>query len=472
VATSVFIPLPHAYWRDAVATISLLPTLGNQIGDVIATQDTLIAYIWNGTAWQALTSGGGSGTVTSVGLALPLSVFTVSGSPVTTSGTLTGSFNTQADNTVFAGPSSGPAAVPTFRALVSSDIPALSYVSSVTASTPLASSGGLTPNITIQQSSGSQSGFLSSTDWTTFNSKQPAGSYITALTGDVTAAGPGSAAATLATVNANVGSFGSSTSIPSVTVNAKGLVTAASGNVVIAPAGTLSGNTLNATVVNSSLTSVGTITTGVWNGTSTSGSTFLTSGTAYTTPAGITTRTQFKFTLIGGGAGGTSGNVASQHSSGGGAGAGLILFIAGLSPSTGYTIAIGASGTGGASGAVGGAGGATTLTVSPTTYTAGGGSGAAVISSAGGVGGTATNGTINITGGQGGATMTVQSSAGLHGANAPFGFGFGGPGLSGSTSGNGNPAVGYGAGGGGSSSNGGPTGGAGAPGCILVEWQN
>ena len=44
-------------------------------------------------------------------------------------------------------------------------------VTSVTASTPLFSSGGNTPNITIQQASGSQSGFLSSTDWTTFNSK-------------------------------------------------------------------------------------------------------------------------------------------------------------------------------------------------------------------------------------------------------------------------------------------------------------
>lgn len=90
---------------------------------------------------------------------------------------------------------------------------------------------------------------------------------ITSLTGDVTATGPGAAAATLATVNANVGSFGSSTSIPSFTVNAKGLVTAASSNVVIAPAGTLTGTTLASNVVSSSLTSVGTIATGVWNGT-------------------------------------------------------------------------------------------------------------------------------------------------------------------------------------------------------------
>jgi len=41
-------------------------------------------------------------------------------------------------------------------------------------------------------------GCLSAADWTTFNGKQAAGSYITALTGDVTASGPGSVAATIA----------------------------------------------------------------------------------------------------------------------------------------------------------------------------------------------------------------------------------------------------------------------------------
>ena len=50
----------------------------------------------------------------------------------------------------------------------------ISGVSAVTASSPLASSGGATPNITIQQASGSQGGYLSSGDWTTFNSKEPA----------------------------------------------------------------------------------------------------------------------------------------------------------------------------------------------------------------------------------------------------------------------------------------------------------
>lgn len=40
-------------------------------------------------------------------------------------------------------------------------------------------------------------GYLSSTDWNTFNGKQAAGNYITALSSDVVASGPGSAAATI-----------------------------------------------------------------------------------------------------------------------------------------------------------------------------------------------------------------------------------------------------------------------------------
>jgi hypothetical protein len=69
-------------------------------------------------------------------------------------------------------------------------------------------------------------GYLSSADWNTF-SAGGGGGGITALTGDGTATGPGSAALTLATVNSNVGSFGSTSSVATFTVNAKGLTTAA-----------------------------------------------------------------------------------------------------------------------------------------------------------------------------------------------------------------------------------------------------
>lgn len=67
---------------------------------------------------------------------------------MTSSGTLTGAFVAQAVNTIFAGPSSGGAATPTFRALTAADIPAvtkLTYVEvSATASTPPFNTGSFT----------------------------------------------------------------------------------------------------------------------------------------------------------------------------------------------------------------------------------------------------------------------------------------------------------------------------------------
>ena len=121
-------------------------------------------------AGGTLSATGSGGTVTSVGLSLPAQ-FTVTNSPVTGSGTLTGSWNNQTANYVFAGPASGAAAAPTFRALVASDIPSLSYVTSVTGTAPVVSSGGTTPAISMAAASASADGYLTSTDWTTFNSK-------------------------------------------------------------------------------------------------------------------------------------------------------------------------------------------------------------------------------------------------------------------------------------------------------------
>lgn len=83
---------------------------------------------------------GGGGTVTSVGLSLP-AIFSVSGSPVTGSGTLTGSLATQVANTVWAGPATGVDAAPTFRALVAADIPSHNQAWSTITSTPTTLSG-------------------------------------------------------------------------------------------------------------------------------------------------------------------------------------------------------------------------------------------------------------------------------------------------------------------------------------------
>ncbi len=98
-----------------------------------------------------------------------------------------------------------------------------------------------THTFNLPVASGTNTGKLSNTDWSTFNGKQASGNYITALTSDVTASGPGSVAATLATVNSNVGTFGSATKASVVTVNGKGLVTAASESTVTPAVGSITG---------------------------------------------------------------------------------------------------------------------------------------------------------------------------------------------------------------------------------------
>jgi hypothetical protein len=58
------------------------------------------------------------------------------------------------------------------------------------------------------------------------------GDQTITLTGDITGSGTGSFAATLATVNSNVGTFGSATQTPVFVVNGKGLITSASNTTI------------------------------------------------------------------------------------------------------------------------------------------------------------------------------------------------------------------------------------------------
>ena len=380
-----------------------------------------------------LSATGSGGTVTSVGLSLP-SIFTVSGSPVTGTGTLTGTFNTQTANYVFAGPTTGAAATPTFRALVAADIPnnaanttgyasniagglagsipyqtavnatsllgigttgqilrvvsglpawgtdyvgtvtsvaaltlgttgtdlsstvangtttpvitlnvptasatnrgALSSadwttfnnkgsgtVTSVTGTSPVVSSGGTTPAISMPVATTSVNGYLSSTDWTTFNNKGSGSVTSVSFTGGIitVATATTTPAFTVAGTSGGIPYFSSATTwatsaalaanslvigggaavAPSTITTGTGVVTAlgvavgsagafvvnggalgtpSSGTVTnltgtaainitgTAPAGTLTGTILNSTVVTSSLTTVGTIGSGIWQG--------------------------------------------------------------------------------------------------------------------------------------------------------------------------------------------------------------
>lgn len=101
----------------------------------------------NPTTGVLSATGGGTGTVISVAVSgQPTPLFTVSIANPTTTPTFTFTQVAQSSNLVFASPN-GSTGNPTFRALVAADIPSLNYVSSVGATAPLTSSGGLTPNI-------------------------------------------------------------------------------------------------------------------------------------------------------------------------------------------------------------------------------------------------------------------------------------------------------------------------------------
>lgn len=79
-------------------------------------------------AGATITGFPGVGTVTSIGLT-GANIFTITGSPVTTTGTINLALATQLANRVLAGPTSGSAGVPTFRVLVAADVPTLPYAS-------------------------------------------------------------------------------------------------------------------------------------------------------------------------------------------------------------------------------------------------------------------------------------------------------------------------------------------------------
>ena len=200
---------------------------------------------------QTEISGLNTGTVTSVALSLP-SIFSVSGSPVTTSGTLTGSLASQTANRVFAAPN-GSNGAPTFRALVSGDIPDLSSVylpiSGGTVSSNLTISGNLTVNGTTTT--------VNSTTVSVDDKNIELGSVATPT--DTTADGGGITlkGATDKTFNW-VNSTASWTSSEHVNLGS-------GKEFKIAGTSVLSGSTLGSGVTGSSLTSVGTLTSGTWS---------------------------------------------------------------------------------------------------------------------------------------------------------------------------------------------------------------
>lgn len=208
------------------------PSMTNfQIGDLV---------LYNGTQWELSSSANG--------------VISVNGQQ----GVVTVNAINQLTGDATAGPASGSASAALTLATVNSTVGSFGSASSVASLTVngkgLVTAAASTP---IQITESQVTNLVSD-----LAGKQPTGNYITALTGDVTASGPGSSSATLATVNASPGTYTNA----SLTVNAKGLVTSASSGtsgvtaVSVASAngfaGTSSGGTTPALTLSTTVTGI------------------------------------------------------------------------------------------------------------------------------------------------------------------------------------------------------------------------
>ncbi len=194
----------------ATARVNLLPSYSGGANKILRINPAGTDVEWVG--------GIGTGTVTSVAATVP-SFLSVSGSPVTTDGTLAFSYS----GTALPIANGGTGATTRQGAMDA-------LAGAVTSGSYLRGDGTDVVMSTIQVA-----------DVPTLN-QNTTGSAATlttgrtvAITGDLAytsgsfdGSGNVTGTGTLATVNSNVGAFGSSTSIPVVTVNAKGLVTAVS----------------------------------------------------------------------------------------------------------------------------------------------------------------------------------------------------------------------------------------------------
>lgn len=137
-----------------------------------------------GSSGQVLTSNGGSaptwqtipgsGTVTSIDVSGGTTGLTTSGGPVTASGTITLAGTLAVANGGTGATTAGDA-LTSLGAYPASNPSGFTSntgtVTSVSGTAPISSSGGATPAISISQATTSTDGYLSSTDWNTFNNK-------------------------------------------------------------------------------------------------------------------------------------------------------------------------------------------------------------------------------------------------------------------------------------------------------------
>ena len=226
-----------------IASPQVTPTLSDPVSTVTVLDDSNIAVL----RYVSFTP-----SSLSISMTAQSNVFTVTGSPITANGTFDLNFITTGSNTFLAGPLTG-SALPSFRVINAADIPSLSsiYLTAVSHNNTLTGNG--TSASPLQVVTGGAVGSVNSVGMTSTDFTI-SGSPIT---------NSGTIIANITATGVSSGTYGSSTQVPVITVNAKGQVTdATTASISIPTQGLTSVGILSAslTVTNSPLIADGNIT--------------------------------------------------------------------------------------------------------------------------------------------------------------------------------------------------------------------